>query len=493
MLLDGIHQLLYSCLIGFRLNTCRNNDKQSQRHRNIGINPFFRVPFFSVFFLFYFINPLFAANASDEHAASNKYRLVWTDDPTSTMTVIWDQLKGNEASVYYGETDHGRQYWKYKLRQAPQSKRWLYYNMNTFYAKLQNLKPDATYYFVIKDCTGTSDRYYFRTAPDKPKAFTFIAGGDTKSSGKPLEAGRASNKMVARLRPLFVMFNGDFNSGDGTYPDRWQQWLTDWFELTTTADGRMIPLVPVHGNHENGNLTVLHRIFASPFQYANENNVYYSLTFGGDFFHIIALNSELDEGGDQRKWLEADLSAHRNDVFKIAGYHKPFHPHTQKKPENEYQYEQWAGLFYEYGLNISLDGDSHMHKITYPLKPSTEKGSFQGFVRDDEKGTMFIGEGSWGAYPRDNNDDKPWTLQSVSCNQVKWIHVRPEKDAQPASLEIFTVITGQYEENDEQTLFVDAVESLSESDVFQIPANIKFFVGNDSLKSVKYPFYLNNQ
>ncbi|MCK5702034.1 MAG: metallophosphoesterase family protein, partial [Cyclobacteriaceae bacterium] len=333
-------------------------------------------------------------------AASDKYRLVWNEDPTTNITVEWDQHEVANAEVMYGTTDHGRKFWKYKL--AKKADRILdKYEMTTHFAKLTNLEPDQEYYFVIKDDKGVSERYWFRTAPDKPKAFTFVAGGDTKSEDEPLEAGRASSRIVAKLRPLFVMFNGDFCSGNGTYPDRWHTWLRDWHELTTTEDGRMIPIFPVHGNHENGDHANLNYIFNAPYQDNDSSRIYYSISFGGDFFHVMALNSSVDEGGGQRDWLVNDLKSHKDFTFKIAGYHKPFWPHTSSKAENEYQYNQWAQLFYEYGLNISMDGDSHMSKITYPLRPdSVSADSFMGYVRDDEKGTMFLGEGSWGAHPR---------------------------------------------------------------------------------------------
>ena len=32
----------------------------------------------------------------EQYAASDKYRLVWNDDPTTTMTIIWDQLNEEE-------------------------------------------------------------------------------------------------------------------------------------------------------------------------------------------------------------------------------------------------------------------------------------------------------------------------------------------------------------------------------------------------------------
>jgi hypothetical protein len=252
----------------------------------------------------------------------------------------------------------------------------------------------------------------------------------------------------------------------------------------------MIPVVPVHGNHEDGDKSVLNKIFNTPFQGDDSTNIFYSLTLGNGFFHVIGLNSQIDEGGAQKAWLEQDLKTNSNSTFKIAGYHKPFHPHTQKKSENVYQYNQWANLFYDYGLDIAIEADAHLHKITYPLKPDSSELSHEGFVRDDEKGTMFIGEGSWGAWPRITNDDKPWTITSASYNQIKWIHVFPQRGDSPAYLEIFTVKSSEYDENDNQTFFDYPVENLSEETLFKIPENISLDTTRYGI-SIKYPFYLN--
>ena len=428
---------------------------------------------------------------SEFTAASDKYRLVWTDDPTTNITVAWDQEGESEASVLYGPRDKGRKHWRYKNRKSA-DRILKKYEMNTHFTRLTDLKPDKEYYFVIKDKKGVSNRYWFRTAPDQPKAFTFIAGGDTKSEGQPLEAGRASHRLVAKLKPLFVMFNGDFCSGNGTSPERWHTWLRDWQALTTTSEGRMIPIFPVHGNHENGDHANLNYIFNAPYQNRDSSNIYYSLSFGGDFFHIMALNSSVDEGGHQSKWVEADLKKHQHFTFKVAGYHKPFWPHTSRKAENPYQYRQWADLFYKYHLNLSMDGDSHMSKITYPLRPdSVATDSYMGFVRDDRNGTMFLGEGSWGAFPRANDDDKPWTIKSFSGNQIKWIHVLPKTNHLPDRMNIFTVISATYDEHEQQTLYDAEVESLTEADVFKIPEQIKLVENGPFGQVIKYPFYLN--
>ena len=418
---------------------------------------------------------------------TNKYRIVWSGDVSSSATIAWDQLSGENPVVYYGPKDFGTQWDKYPLQQKPTRKVLNYRGMNNHFAKLTDIKADQDYYFVIKDSEDISDRYWFKTAPDKPQPFTFIAGGDTKSSGTALEAGRLSNQMVAKLRPLFIVFVGDFCSGNGTDAERWQLWLDDWSRLTTSEDGRMYPVVPVHGNHEDGEKDVLYNLFDVPVQFDNNENVYYDMSFG-DIFAFLSLNSQIDEGGNQRAWLEEKLIAYKDYTFTSAGYHKPFFPHYTGKSENEQQYEQWAPLFFKHGLDLSFDGDTHMSKITFPLRPSQEAGSHQGFIRDDENGTMFIGEGSWGASPRKADDKKPWTIRSGQFNQLKWLHVFPEKNGNPAHVDIRTIITATFDEDENITGHVENVANLSEENLFAIPQNLNMFSTEPYGAVIQYPF-----
>jgi hypothetical protein len=176
----------------------------------------------------------------------------------------------------------------------------------------------------------------------------------------------------------------------------------------------------------------------------------------------------------------------------MAVYHKPFFPHTQRKSEKPFIYNAWARVFYDFGLDLSFDADSHMHKITFPLKPDSSEQAYMGFIRDDANGTMFIGEGSWGAMPRDNNDDKPWTLTSGSFNQIKWIHVFPERDDMETHLDIYTVISCEYNENGQQ-YFYDEIEALSEDNLFSLPTGISLHQMEKYGNVVKYPFHLNKE
>lgn len=424
--------------------------------------------------------------AAGDNSSTGKYRLVWNDDPTTTMTIAWDQLRGNDPVVYYGQKDFGSDWKKYPNSQKPTGIVPNYLGMNNTFAKLKGLQPDRTYYFIIKDSESTSRRFWFRTAPDRPKPFTFICGGDSKSSGTAHEASILSNKMVAILRPLFVIFDGDYCNS--TSPEQWQLWLNDWANFAIAKDGRIFPLLPVHGNHEDGDKSVLNKLFNVPYQNGDDENIFYSVSFGHEFFHFVALNSQVNPEGHQRKWLEKDLRSHKKFKYIFAAYHKPFRPHTGKKPNKDFQYEQWAPLFYKYGLDIALEGDSHMSKITFPVRPSSEPGSSEGFIRDDKNGTMYIGEGSWGATPRPNDDDKSWTLRSGSFNQIKWIQVFPEMNNKPSHIDIRTVITATRNKEGELISHIEDVPALDEGREFIVPANIDLYAPPPYGAVITYPF-----
>jgi hypothetical protein len=120
------------------------------------------------------------------------------------------------------------------------------------------------------------------------------------------------------------------------------------------------------------------------------------------------------------------------------------------------------------------------------IPDSTENG-FMGFVRDDKNGTIYTGEGSWGAAPRDNDDDKPWTLVSGSCNQVNWIHLIPKTNSEDAHMKIYTVISATYE-NDSLILHNRDFEALTEKNFLQEPKNVEFHKTNTSKPYVRFPF-----
>jgi hypothetical protein len=397
------------------------------------------------------------------------YRLSWRSDPATSMVIGWNQVSGTEPVLYYDTVDHGDKVSAYTFNQAP-DRVVDYREMNNHFVRLENLKPDTAYYFLIRDSEGVGRRLWFRTAPATKKPFTFISGGDSRTNPEPRREG---NKLVAKLRPLFVLFGGDY-TGSGK-PNEWKGWFADW-QLTISEDGRIYPIIATHGNHENADLQMMDKLFDTP-----HLDQYYSFGFAGELMRIWVLNSELeakakDKVPEQQAWIESALPRFPDAKWKVATYHRPMRPHTAGKKEGVSRIKAWAQLFYDQGVDLVVESDTHMVKSTYPLRPSTGEGSYESFVRDDAHGVVFIGEGSWGAPKRPATDDKPWTMASDSFYQFKWIQVYPD--------ELF-VRTVKFEN-------VDAVESLTEQNLFEEPDNMVFWEP-DSGKVLRLPFDVNHE
>lgn len=392
------------------------------------------------------------------------YRLSWRSDPSTSMVIGWDQVSGSNAVVCLDTRDHGLKTDAYRHKQAPDRVE-EYRGMTNHFVRLENLRPDTAYHFVVRDSEGTGRRLWFRTAPAKPKPFTFIAGGDSRTNPEPRREG---NKLVAKLRPLFVLFGGDY-TGSGT-AKQWKEWFADW-QLTISEDGRIYPIIATHGNHENADMQMMDKLFDTP-----HPDQYYSMGIAGNLMRIWVLNSELESKAkekvpEQQQWIESDLPKYSGAKWKVAAYHRPMRPHTARKSEGESRIAAWAKLFYEHGVDLVVESDTHMVKHTYPLRPSEKRGSYEGFVRDDKRGVVFIGEGSWGAPKRPPNDDKPWTMVSDSFFQFKWIQVFPKE---------LLVRTVKFEN-------ADAVVPLTEENLFKEPKNMVFWKPETG-KILRLPF-----
>jgi hypothetical protein len=440
----------------------------------------------------------FAGQEELDIPSVEKVRAMWNDDPATTMVIGWNQIAGANPVLKWGPVDRGDSASAYPNTLAPYKENTVL-DMHTYFAKFTGLTPDTYYYFVIQDSEGASDRYYFLTAPDTQQPFTCIIGGDTKNSGNAYTAAQFSNEMVSKLRPLFVQFNGDYCSDNGTNPSYWNDWLNNWSEQTTTDDGRLIPHIAVHGNHENGNYEVLHQLFDTPATNGDPYD-YYALTFAGNLLKTFVLNSELQNGSTwaeafdrQNQWLASELEASGDVEFLVSGYHKPLRPHTSGKSENPTLIAAWADLFYNYGMDISTDADSHMVKYTFPLAPcdDSDPECYESFKKDEENGIFFFGEGSWGAGPRSNDDDKPWTLYSGSFYQFKWLHVYPAAGEEPAHIDVRTIVTGTLE-GGTTVSHVENVEDLTEANKYTaIPDGINVLDVPSFGEVIKIPFTLN--
>lgn len=380
-------------------------------------------------------------------AKTDKYRCIWRDNPSTTMTIAWNQISGSNAILHYDTYDSGTDIGQYLYQKKP-SKVIEAKGLNNHFVRLTNLQPNTKYYFIIKDSNSKSKRYWFQTAPDNSsERLSILAGGDSRNHRK----GRQNaNMLVAKLRPHCVVFGGDMTGLD--IDREWKNWFDDW-QLTIATDGRMTPIIAARGNHEKSNKTLVD-LFDVPNQ-----SVYYALNLGGNLLRVYTLNTMIATGGDQKTWLQTDLKSNDDVLWKMAQYHHPMRPHTAKKAEGTRLYKSWAKLFYDYNVQLIVECDAHVCKTTYPIRPTYTKGHDEGFIRDDKRGTVYIGEGCWGAPIRPANDTKSWTRAAGSFNQIKWIWVDSEK------MEARTVKTDN----------AVSVRKLSDATRFKIPKNINLW------------------
>ena len=372
-------------------------------------------------------------------------RATFKNDPATSVVIGWHKGDGRERAdrFYYDTVDHGTDYRSYAYSQSPDAVT-DYFGIESAFVELKDLEPDTKYYFVIKNSYGVSKRYYVQTLPDRNDVrLSIISGGDSRNNRTPR---RAANTLVRKLKPHFVAFGGDMTDfGTG---NQWAGWFEDW-ELTHGEDGRVTPIVVARGNHERSN-KVLAKLF-----WAHTDN-YFALGIADNLLRMYTLNSEMSAGGDQLTWLKSDLADNDDFKWKFAQYHRPMRPHAKKKKDNTAAYQNWANLFYEHNVNLVMESDAHLVKSTWPIRPSTDADNEEGFIRDDKNGTVYVGEGCWGAPLRGADDNKSWTRDSDSFNQFKWIFV-------------------DYDAVEIRTIKVDNANEVHELDIenrFEIPANL---------------------
>lgn len=293
-----------------------------------------------------------------EHGVPGQFRAMLKSDPATSIVLGWNRFQSDKDDdmFYYDTVDHGEDVGSYAYSGKPH-----YYSdyksIPSAFIELRNLSPETRYYFIVQNSFGNSKRFYFDTLPDyRGTRLSIIAGGDSRNNRGPR---RAANLLVSKLKPHFILFGGDMTSR-GT-AKQWWEWLDDW-QLTISKGGRITPIVAARGNHEKNN-EILQKLF-----WLSASN-YYALNVADGLVRAYTLNSESSIGGDQTNWLENDLNQHGADArWLFAQYHRPMRPHVKRKKEGSNQYKYWSQLFYEHGMDLVMESDSHSVKSTWPIK-----------------------------------------------------------------------------------------------------------------------------
>ncbi len=365
---------------------------------------------------------LLSVNAN---AKAQNVRVVWSSAPQTEAVVVWDaEALSESASLVYDTISHkeGKRDYAfssalsesglYKESSAPKSKKGdrgsaksspkLFYH----HAPLKQLKPGTIYYLAVKDAEGTGREYHFKTAPADGTPIKLIFAGDSRTR---MDVARGIStqisKMIAKDDSIVALLHGGDYAG-APRRDMWKEWL-EAYALTTTADGKLLPIIPVVGNHEKPSKNPL---FRQAYGYPGGKDDYYLCRLTPSVA-VLVLNTETSTDGVQRKFLQTSLEMLKKEKIKwqIAAYHKPAFPAIKQASSAKVS---WVPLFEQYNLDLALESDGHCIKRTVPIRNGKEAAD----------GVVYLGEGGYGAPQRDFKPDR-WYIQGEHAFISKGDHM----------------------------------------------------------------------
>lgn len=362
--------------------------------------------FFAILFL---IAPLFSLDPSILY-------LTWKGDPSTTMMVMWHTTGEEGPSVVYYKTLEQTEWDK----KSGSEERVVDSNVTVHQVELKGLEPETLYLFHLEG--GKTHR--FRTLPnDLSHPLKIAIGGDGYFSE---ELFSKMNKEVASHSPDFAILAGDIAYTEGLRTalrphywrvERWETFFELWTKDMVTSDGRIIPIVPVIGNHDvkegfdNPYKTGV--MFYQFFAFPDSGKSYRTMRIGDELiFYLLDSGHTYPIGGAQAEWLKNALKRNQQGLYHVPVYHIGAYPSvTAYSHRGSCDIRKfWCPLFEKYGVKVSMEHDSHAFKRTFPIK--------EGKV-NHESGIQYLGDGAWGVFP-----DKPhrhWYLAKALQSNCYWL------------------------------------------------------------------------
>lgn len=332
-----------------------------------------------------------------EAASPSVLYLTWLHDPTTTMTIHWHTTDHTPQTVVYYRQQEKKKWLEAKGISSLVPKT----NLLVHTVELDGLNPDSKYEFRVEK---KGETYRFKTLPSSlSHPVRFVIGGDAYHQ---LDRFGKMNCQIAKYSPDFVVIGGDIAYTNGMRlffksrsweVRRWRKFFKEWKKQLVTEDGRLIPLIPVLGNHDMRGSS-LHSREQRPLFYEFfplPNKLSYRVLDFGNYLSLILLDTghSFNIQGRQTTWLGEQLKERVKMSYKFAIYHISAYP-------SAYAYQgtvptqirkQWCPLFDQYQLTAAFENHNHAYKRTFPLKGG----------KIDPTGVIYIGDGSWGVRPRE--------------------------------------------------------------------------------------------
>lgn len=298
--------------------------------------------------------------------------------------------------------------------------------VKVYVSQIEELESDRTYVFKVE---GSRREFKFRTLPQKlSREVRFVVGGDVFYYWGS-EVLERMNRAVAYDDPDFVVIGGDLAYTTGTKRsmkgrqweiNRWQEFFRVMQRTMVTKDSRMIPMVPVVGNHD------VHRrnmkrtnpdVFYEVFPFPEKGKAYRNMKVGNYLsFALLDTGHTWPIEGEQTEWLKSTL-AEDEAPYLFAVYHVGAYPSVYKYKGTlpELIRKNWVPLFEKAHISGGFEHHSHGFKRTCPIKEG----------KKDPDGVIYFGDGSWGVPPRHvRTPEELWYLAiSESINACWFVHL----------------------------------------------------------------------
>lgn len=367
------------------------------------------------------------ASAVDTIAGNNgieHQRILWTGDPSTEAIVSWTTREAGQTHRVYYDTQSRRTdlaAYAHRVTSAKdgmytmeeEDEKWVepgHYH----HARLTGLQPATVYHFVIVSDGQASREYHFVTAPVDDREFAMLFGGDSRIGGNtPVEHNdrRKMNERIASLSKANPRILALLHGGDYCQTAHWRfldAWLSD-YERVITYQGRMLPIIPVRGNHD----MQVGFEEAFPLQ-KGANNYYYSISLSPEM-GLVVLNTEISLGGNQRRWLESELEKRRpQNRWLLTAYHRTAYPSVRSPQDGASRRTHWVPLFDKFKVDLACESHDHALKRTLPIR---------GDEPDHENGIIYIGDGGLGVPQRDPDPGRWWFGGEGFTKPIHHVHM----------------------------------------------------------------------
>jgi hypothetical protein len=360
--------------------------------------------------------------------ASPDVYLTWQRDPTTTMTVCWQDAAPGPGAVEWRPA--GADQWSKAAASAPRPLPGTH--RIATHAELTGLQPDTDYEFR---CGDEDAIRHFRTLPSTlHRPLTFVEGGDPQD-GPAMEQ---MLRLAASRDPAFVVIGGDLTFDDGLseHAGRVERFFRALGSDLVASDGRRIPVVVCIGNHDVNrdrqwiidnealprdaeSRRVLAPYFVASWPFPGERG--YGVLDIGDYLALVVLDTNHLNAvdGPQVDWLRETLAARKHLPHLFPVYHVPAYPGVRDMNDelSELIRGQWTPLFDQTGVQLVFEHHEHAFKVTHPMR---------GGQRSDD-GTVYLGGGAMGVELRDPRDpqNEPHLAATAKVHHLHEVTLQP--------------------------------------------------------------------